>query len=69
MTYRGRPVAVLLPLAENWLDAETQRAISAASPTQDIQAELEALRREIGDSWQSDKTAVELVVENKPPPA
>jgi prevent-host-death family protein len=65
VTYRGRPVAVLLPLEEDWLDAETQRAIAAASPTQDVQAELEALRREIGDSWQSDKTAVELVAEQR----
>lgn len=50
VTYRGRPVAVLLPLEEDWLEAETQRAIEASSPDHDVEAELEALRREIGKS-------------------
>ncbi len=65
VTYRGRPVAVLLPLEDDWLDAETRRAIAAASPGPDVQAELETLRREIGESWKSDKTAIELVAEQR----
>jgi prevent-host-death family protein len=65
VTYRGRPVAVVLPLDEDWLEAETRRAAEAASPGQDLRAELEALRREIGESWKSDKTAVELVQEQR----
>ena len=65
VTYHGRPVAVLLPVNEEWLEAETRRAIEAATPGEDIWAELEALRQEIGQSWQSEKTAVELVSEQR----
>lgn len=65
VTYRGRPVAVLLPLDEAWLEAETQRAVEAAQPGEDVSNELEALRQEIGESWQSDKTAAELVSEQR----
>ena len=62
VTYRGRPVAVLLPVDEEWL---TKRAIKAAEPGEDVWAELEALRQEIGQSWQSEKTAVELISEQR----
>jgi prevent-host-death family protein len=65
VTYRGRPVAVLLPLGEGWLEEETQRAIETATPGEDVWAELEALGQEIGQSWQSDKTGVELVSEQR----
>lgn len=61
VTYHGRPVAVLLPVDERWLQAETKQAIERVTPGEDVWAELEALRQEIGQSWQSDKTAVELV--------
>ncbi len=62
VTYRGRPVAVLLPVDEEWL---TRRAIKAAAPGEDVWTELEALRQEIGQSWKSEKTAVELVSEQR----
>ncbi len=65
ITYRGRPVAVLLPVAEEWLEAETGRAVAAAKPGDDVRAELEELRGEIGRSWKSDKTGVELVSEQR----
>ena len=65
VTYHGRPVAVLLPVGEDWLEAETRRAVEAAAPGEDVWAELEALRQEIGRSWQSDKTAVELISEQR----
>ena len=65
VTYRGRPVALLLPVDEAWLAEETERAVEAAAPGQDIWAELEALRQEIGQSWRSDKTGVELVSEQR----
>jgi prevent-host-death family protein len=61
ITYRGRPVAVLLPVDEEWMEGETERALASARPGPDVWAELEALREEIGQSWRSDKTAVELV--------
>jgi prevent-host-death family protein len=65
VTYRGRPVAVLLPVDEAWLAQETERAIETVEPGQDVWAELEALREEIGRSWQSDKTGIELVSEQR----
>ena len=65
VTYRGRAVAVLLPVDERWLEAETRRTIEGVTPGEDVWAELEALRQEIGRSWQSEKTAVELVSEQR----
>ena len=65
ITYHGRPVAVLLPVGEQWLQAEMKQAIERVTPGEDVWAELEALRQEIGQSWQSDKTAVELVSEQR----
>jgi prevent-host-death family protein len=65
VTYRGRPVAVLLPLEEGWLDEETARAAEAVTPSDEVWAELEALRQEIDRSWKSEKSAVELVAEQR----
>jgi len=65
VTYRGRPVALLLPVDKAWLAEETERAVEAAAPGEDIWAELRALRQEIDRSWQSDKTGVELVSEQR----
>jgi hypothetical protein len=41
------------------------RVVQSATPSEGVWAELEALRQEIGESWQSDKTAVELVSEGR----
>jgi prevent-host-death family protein len=50
ITYRGRPVARLVPIAE---DEEGEQAWQ----------ELERLSREISARWQSDKSAGELLDE------
>ena len=63
VTYYGRPVAVLLPVDDEWLEAEARHVAEAATPGENIRAELEALRQEIDQSWQSEKTGVELVSE------
>jgi prevent-host-death family protein len=65
ITYHGRPVAVLLPVDKGWLEAETQRAIETVTPGEGVWAELEALRQEIDRSWRSEKTAVELISEQR----
>jgi len=65
VTYHGRPVAVLLPVDEEWLEAEATRAVQAVTPGDEVWAELEALRKEIGQSWHSEKTAVELISEQR----
>ena len=38
---------------------------SKVKPEDDVWADLEALRQEIGRSWTSDRTAVELVSEQR----
>lgn len=65
VTYHGKPVAVLLPVNEDWLEAEAVRAAQAVTPGDDVWTELEALRKEIDQSWQSEKTAVELISEQR----
>ena len=65
VTYHGRPVAVLLPVDEAWLEEEANRAAETVTPGEDVWAELEALRQEVGTSWHSDKTAVELISEQR----
>jgi prevent-host-death family protein len=61
VTYHGRPVAVLLPVDEGWLEGETQHAIEAATSALEARSEMEPLRQEIARGWKSPKTAVELV--------
>jgi prevent-host-death family protein len=65
VTYHGKPVAVLLPIDEEWLESEARRAAEAVAPGDDVWAELVALRQEIGRSWQSEKTAVEMISEQR----
>ena len=65
VTYRGRPVAVLLPVDECWLEAEMQRAIATVMPREEAWAELDALRGAIDHYWQSEKTAVTLITEQR----
>ncbi len=65
VTYHGRPIAVLLPVDEAWLEAEARRAAEAVTPGDDVWAELDAIRQEIGRSWQSEKTGVELISEQR----
>jgi prevent-host-death family protein len=65
VTYHGRPVAVLLPIDEAWLETEARRAAEATTPGDDVWAELRALRQQIGRSWQSEKTAAELISEQR----
>ena len=43
VTYHGRPVAVLLPVDEQGLAEEAERAAEAARPREEVSAELERL--------------------------
>jgi len=65
VTYHGRPIAVLLPVDEAWLEAEARRAAEVVTPGDDVWAELEAIRQEIGRRWQSEKTGVDLISEQR----
>ena len=65
VTHRGKPVAVILPMAEGWQETEAARAAAAARENAAFWERMEALRAEIAAKWQSDKTAVELIEEQR----
>lgn len=65
VTYHGRPVAVLLPIDAAWEQGIRARAAQAAQPSPELLAELEALRREIDESWRSAKSGVDLIAEGR----
>jgi len=65
VTLRGQPVALILPMAEGWQEAEAARAVAATRANADFWDRMAALGAEIAAKWQSDKTAVELVEEQR----
>ncbi|MBC7264111.1 MAG: type II toxin-antitoxin system Phd/YefM family antitoxin [Chloroflexi bacterium] len=58
VTYRGKPVGVLMPLGE-----AGREAIPPADEGEDAWKELLSLGEKIGQGWQSDLTAAELLSE------
>lgn len=65
VTYRGQPVAVILPIDEAMRASESATTIAASRPHRDFWAEWDALGNEIDANWQSDKTAAELITEQR----
>lgn len=65
VTYRGQPVAVILPVAESSRAAQTEQLLAASRPDDDFWAQLNALGRAIDAQWTGDKTGVELVSEQR----
>lgn len=65
VTYRGEPVAMLLPLGKNWRELITAQQIASIEPSRNVWSELDELRREIDREWQSEKSAVELLIEQR----
>ena len=68
VTYHGSPVAAILPLNAEWtanLARKTEAAIEAALSDQAIWKGMDELRREIDRKWQSNKSAVELIAEQR----
>ncbi len=53
ITQRGEPVAVLLPVD----------AVPPARDPDEVWARLEAIREALGQGWQSEKSAVEILSE------
>ncbi len=53
ITHRGEPVAVLLPVD----------AVPPARDPDEVWARLEAIREALGQGWQSEKSAVEILSE------
>ncbi len=65
VTLRGRPVALILPVAVGWQEAEVDRAVATTRANADFWDRMAALGTEIAAKWQSDKTAVELIAEQR----
>jgi len=65
VTFRGQPVAVILPVDEGIRAGEAERIIAATRPDADFWARWDALGAEIDAKWQSDKSAVELIEEQR----
>jgi antitoxin (DNA-binding transcriptional repressor) of toxin-antitoxin stability system len=59
VTLRGEPVAVLRPLTE--AEMERLRQVEIDNEL----AEIKALAQEVADAWTSEKSAVELVAEQR----
>lgn len=65
VTFHGQPVAVILPL-DVAAHTEAQRhLIDTSRRDDDFWAKWDALAAEIDATWQSDKSAVELVAEQR----
>lgn len=65
VTYHGRPVAVILPIGSDQMVLDPGAVIAVSSNAPDVEAELDALRAEIAAKWQSDRSAVELLIEQR----
>ncbi len=59
VTLRGEPVAVLRPLTESETQRLRQHELAEAMD------EMSSLANEIGESWTSDKSGVELVSDQR----
>ncbi len=59
ITSQGRPVAVLRPFTEDDADSIRRRDAEQAL------AEMKRLAEEIGESWKSPKSALELLAEDR----
>jgi prevent-host-death family protein len=57
ITYRGRPIGVLLPLPEAEVETQLLNEVPAIDPWE----ALIALGREIGAGWQADQSSAEIL--------
>ena len=58
-------MAGLLPVGDARLEEEAERAAEATAPGEDVRGELELLRQEVDQSWQSEEAVVEPVSEQR----
>ena len=65
VTLRGRPVAFIVPVDEARQEAEVTRRAAAIRENAAFWDRMAALGAEIAAKWQSDKTAVELIDEQR----
>lgn len=65
ITYRGRPVAVILPVDDDDRAGASEGIVATKRADDELADRLEALRAEIEASWESERSAVELVSEQR----
>jgi len=65
VTYHGQAVAMIVPIDEALVGQETERRLAEARAHADYWARLDELAAEIAAAWQSDKSAVELIDEQR----
>ena len=65
VTLRGRPVAFIVPVDEARQETEAARRATSIRENTAFWDRMAALGAEIAAKWQSDKTAVELIDEQR----
>ena len=65
VTYRGEPIAILLPLEEPAKQVQNSQRNARAQPSPALLTELEELRQKIGKAWRTKLTAAEAVTEQR----
>lgn len=65
VTYHGEAVALIVPVDEALVGQEPERALAEARAHAEYWARLDELAAEIAANWHSDKTAVELIEEQR----
>ncbi len=65
VTLHGKPVAVILPLADDWQDTESARAAATTRKATDFWTRWDAVGKDVASQWQNDKSAVDLIEEQR----
>lgn len=65
VTYRGQPVAVILPVSESVRQVQNEQVLAASRPDEEFWEQLDRLGQELDAQWKSEKSAVELIAEQR----
>jgi prevent-host-death family protein len=65
VTYHGEPVAVLLPINRRKVETALQAAVEGTALSQATLEELEALRDDIEQAWDTKKSATQIIREGR----
>lgn len=65
ITYRGKPVALILPFTEDWQQSNHGRARPASQDLEALWAEWDELAEEIDAHWTAELGAVELLSKDR----
>lgn len=65
VTFRGEPVAVIVPVSDEARNGEEEGIIAASQPDKDFWRRWDALADETAAAWTNDKSAVELIEEQR----